>query len=200
MLPKVKYTFNNNQVGEIVGNAGTLANWFIAGQGGNASEEIVSGQETNRLRANNEPGLWVSTFKSDQTYTDFDFTAIVNNYLLYAGARVTIDSAVAPSGYGVQIYPAGGGVAIYKACFGAFFFQASTTITPFSNDFKLRVTMNGEVMDVYVNDVLVLSFDFTGSSPCGASGFGYMSMTTFNSTIVFDPGDKTPSYTLMEEV
>lgn len=196
-IPKVKYTFNNVAVGTSAGNGVPIAGWFVAGQGGNASESIVAGSETNRLKVNSEPGLWVTCFDYNQTYADCDFTANVNSYLLFLGVRVIVDSAVAPTGYGVLVNPAGGAVQIYIACGSTPYVQANFPIAPFSNDFKIRIIMQGQILSVYINDAFVGDFDFTGVSPCTEAFSGYISMTTINSTIIFDPGDKTPSYILM---
>jgi len=204
MIPVVKYTFNTVPVGTAAANAVPIADWATYGQGGTASESIVAGAETNRMRVQNENGLWVTCFGLAQTYTECDFTAFINAANVWISPRGLVDSAVVPTGFSSQIVPSAGVVTLQKNCFGAGFAVASTTIAPFSNEFKARVTIVGLLMSVYVNDVFILSYDFTGSGAflCGFDGpsSGYPFVNTFNTIITFDSGDKTPNYVLMTGV
>jgi hypothetical protein len=202
MIPIVKYTFNTVPVGTAAANAVPIANWATYGQGGTASESIVAGAETNRMRVQNENGLWVTCFGLAQTYTECDFTAFINAANVYISPRGTVDSAIVPTGFSSNIVPSTGAVTLQKNCAGAGFTLASTTIAPFSDEFKARITIVGFAVNIYINDVFVLSYDFDGNGLCGTNGpsSGYPCVTTFNQIITFDSGDKTPNYVLMTGV
>ncbi len=204
MAEKVKYTFNTSPVGKSSGQGVSMSNWTRFSQDATGVNTIVAGSETNRMYMLTPPGLWATTFKTDITYTDCDFTAFVNTNNVFMSPRALFDSVVAPTGFGAQFVPGSGGISLYKNCFSAQASFANFTIAPFSNEFKARVTIVGYVLSAYVNDVFVGSFDFTGSggSFCGFDGplSGLVTMTTFNSSVTWDSGDKTPNYVITKGI
>lgn len=202
MADKVVYTFNNASPGDTAGNAVNLSNWGTFGQGGNASEIIVLGTDTNRLQCNTEGGLWSTAFKTNQIYGDCDFTVVIDNNSAngaFISPRAQIDSTTAPSGYGMNVIPSAGYIGLYKNCSNAQFTMATFTIAPFSSHFKARAVIEGLILSAYINDVFIGSFDFTGNVFCSFAAYftGYPSVTAFNANYTFDPGDKTPSYILV---
>lgn len=201
MAEKVNYTFNTSSVGDTAGHGVQMSGWTRFSQDATGVNTIVAGNNTNRMSMQTPFGLWATTFKTDILYTDCDFTAFINSPNAYVSARTLIDSTVAPTGFIVQVFPAGGGISINKNCFSASFSVASFSIAPFSNEFKIRITMVGYILTTYINDVLIGSYDFTGSGffLCGFDGplQGYPSVTTFNSNVTWDSGDVTPSFVLM---
>lgn len=204
MLEQVKYTFNTSPVGATAGQGISLSNWTRFSQDATGVNVIVAGSETNRMYMQTPGGLWTTTFKTDILYTDVDFTAFVSAFNAWISPRSLVDSTVAPTGFSVQVVPSAGGIGINKNCFSTGFQVASFSIAPFSNDYKIRITMEGYVLNVYINDAFIGNYDFTGSGNflCGFDGplQGYPSVTTFNSTVTWDSGDKTPNYVLTKEV
>ncbi len=204
MAEKVKYTFNTSPLGKSAGQGISMSNWVRVSQDGSGVNTIVNGNETNRMLMQTPQGLWTTTFKTDITYSDCDFTAFINSPNVFMSPRASFDDAVAPTGFGAQITPSSGSISIYKNCFGSRGSFANFSISPFSNEFKARVTIVGYVLSVYINDVFIGDFDFTGSgiSFCGFDGplSGFVGMTTFDSLVTWDSGDKTPNYVITKGI
>jgi len=203
VIPVAKYTFNNIPVNTTVANAVALpGGWTGYSQDGTTTNTVINNGVTNRVYSPSPFGLWKQNINSSVLYTDCDLTAVVDATTLWISPRVAVLSSIVPTGYGAVVVPDNGSgqgyVQIYKACGDNPFVHATYFLPIFSSHFKVRITITGLLVAVYLNDNFVGDFDFTGAGVCGADyASGYISIGPgFNNVITFEPGDVTPNFIL----